>query len=68
MPDGSLVTNQPSRHPGTIHLFEREPRVRTGTMDPKTPIGTNGLRPKARCPYTSSAITRVLSFSAVSAI
>jgi hypothetical protein len=52
---------------GTIHLFEREPRVRTGTMAKKDPTGTNGLRPKARCPYTPSAITRNLSFSAVSA-
>lgn len=68
VPQGSVVTNQPSRHPGTIHLFDREPRVRTGTVDPNTPIGTNGLSPKARCPYTSSAITRISSFFAVSAI
>lgn len=50
MPQGSLVTNQPSRHPGTIHLFDKDPRVRTGTVPPKIPIGTNGLPPKARCP------------------
>ena len=68
MPLGSLVTNQPSRHPGTIHLFDRDPSVRTGTSDPKTPIGTNGFFPKARCPYTSSAIIRILCFFAVSAI
>lgn len=50
IPLGSLVTNQPSRHPGTIHLFDKDPRVRTGTIEPKTPIGTNGLLPKARWP------------------
>jgi hypothetical protein len=47
-PDGSFVTNQPSLHPGTIHLLDKEPRVRTGTIDPKTPIGTKGLSPNAR--------------------
>lgn len=29
MPQGSFVTNQPSRHPGTIHLLDKEPSVRT---------------------------------------
>lgn len=48
-PLGSHVTNQPSRQPGTIHLFDKDPRVRTGTIDPKIPIGTNGLFPKAMC-------------------
>jgi len=48
VPDGSFVTNQPSLHPGTIHLLESEPRVRTGTVEPKTPIGTKGLLPNAR--------------------
>lgn len=49
-PLGSQVTNQPSRQPGTIHLFDKDPRVRTVTVDPKTPIGTKGLSPKAKCP------------------
>lgn len=48
MPLGSFVTSQPSRQPGTIHLFEIDPTVTTGTIDPNTPIGTNGLRPKVR--------------------
>lgn len=40
MPLGSLVTSQPSRQPGTIHLFDIDPRVMTGTVDPNTPIRT----------------------------
>jgi len=48
VPDGSFVTNQPSLHPGTIHLLDKDPRVITGTVEPKTPIGTKGLAPNAR--------------------
>lgn len=48
MPLGSFVTSQPSRQPGTIHLFDIEPSVITGAIDPKTPIGMKGLLPKAR--------------------
>jgi hypothetical protein len=48
MPLGSLVTIQPSRQPGTIHLFDIDPSVITGTIDPNAPIGTNGLLPKVR--------------------
>lgn len=48
MPFGSAVTSQPSLQPGTIHLFEIDPRVKTGAMDPNIAIGTNGLLPKAR--------------------
>lgn len=47
---GSLVTIQPSLHPGTIHLLDIDPNVTTGTIDPNSPIGTNGLLPKARWP------------------
>ncbi|KAF5787175.1 hypothetical protein HanXRQr2_Chr10g0449841 [Helianthus annuus] len=50
MPLGSVVTNHPSLQPGTNHLFDNEPSVRTGTMDPNTPIGTNGFSPNAKCP------------------
>lgn len=50
IPDGSVVTNHPSLHPGTIHLFESDPRVRTGAIEPYLPIGTKGLSPKAKCP------------------
>ena len=45
---GSLITSQPSRQPGTSHLFDIDPSVITGTIDPNTPIGTNGLVPKVR--------------------
>ena len=48
MPLGSLVTSHPSRQPGTSHLFDMDPSVRTGTIDANTPIGTNGLVPKVR--------------------
>lgn len=48
MPVGSLITNQPSRQPGTNHLFDKDPRVKTGAIEPKTPIGTKGLAPKER--------------------
>ena len=48
MPLGSLVTSNPSRQPGTSHLFDIDPRVITGTIDPNTPISTNGLVPKER--------------------
>ena len=48
MPLGSHVTIHPSRQPGTIHLFNIDPSVRIGTIDPKTPMGTNGLLPNAR--------------------
>ena len=48
MPLGSLITSQPSRQPGTSHLFDIDPSVITGTIDPNTPIGTNGLGPKVR--------------------
>lgn len=48
MLSGSVVTNQPRRQPGTSHLFDIEPRVSTGATDPKTPMGTKGLSPKAR--------------------
>lgn len=67
MPLGSLVTSQPSLQPGTIHLFDIDPSVITGVIDPNTPIGTKGLLPKTRWPYTSSAITRIPSILAVSA-
>ena len=46
MPLGSVVTSQPSRQPGRIYLFDIDPSVMTGTIDPNTPIGTNGLLPK----------------------
>uniref|UniRef100_A0A7C9DA70 Uncharacterized protein n=1 Tax=Opuntia streptacantha TaxID=393608 RepID=A0A7C9DA70_OPUST len=68
VPLGSVMANQPSLQPGTSHLFDNEPRVKTGAIDPKVPIGKNGVLPKARCPYTSSAITKIPSFFAVSAI
>lgn len=47
---GSLITNQPRRQPGTNHRLDKEPIVKTGTIDPKTPIATKGLSPKVRCP------------------
>lgn len=50
MPLGSQVAIQPSRQPGTIHLFDIDPRERTGTMDPNSPIGTYGLLPNAIWP------------------
>ena len=50
VPDGSLVTSHPNRPPAPTHLFDRDPRVRTETVDPKTPIGTKGLLPKPRRP------------------
>lgn len=68
MPSGSLVTSQPSLQPGTIHLFDIDPTVTTGTMDAKNPMGTNGLLPNVRWSYTSSEITKIPSFLAVSAI
>jgi hypothetical protein len=46
VPFGSFVTSQPQRQPGTLHLFEIEPSVITGAIDPKVPIGTKGLLPK----------------------
>jgi hypothetical protein len=67
MPLGSFVTSQPIRQPGTIHLFDIDPSVRTGTVDAKTPIGTNGALPNVKWPYTSSEITIIPSFLAVSA-
>lgn len=48
MPLGSVVTSQPSLQPGTTHLFDIDPRVTTGTIDPNAPMGTNGLLPKVR--------------------
>lgn len=65
---GSLMTNQPSRQPGINHLLDKEPRVSTGAIELNTPIDINGLSPKARCPYASSAMITVLSLFAVSAI
>jgi hypothetical protein len=66
-PLGSLVTIHPSRHPGTAHLFDMDPSVNTGATAPNTPIGTNLLSPKVKCAYTSSVITNIPSFCAVSA-
>lgn len=68
MPFGSHVAIQPSRQPGTSHLFEIDPKVITGTVFPKTPIGIKGLFPNAKWSYTSSAIISKPSFLAVSAI
>jgi hypothetical protein len=65
---GSVVTIQPSRQPGTTHLLDIAPRVRTGTISPKTPIGTKGLFPKVKWSYTSSDITIIPNFFAVFAI
>jgi len=42
------MTSHPSRQPGTIHLFDMDPSVTTGVIDPKTPIGVKGFFPKAR--------------------
>lgn len=64
---GSHIATQPSRHPGTIHLFDSDPMVNIGTMCPKQPIGTNGELPKTKLPYTSSVITNIPSFLATSA-
>lgn len=47
---GSNFAIQPTRHPGTIHLFESEPIVITGVIDPKAPIDTNGESPYTRWP------------------
>lgn len=47
-PLGSIVAIQPSRQPGTTHLFDIDPRVKIGVIDPNTPIGTKGLLPKHR--------------------
>jgi hypothetical protein len=64
---GSLVTIHPSRHPGTTHLLEMEPNVSTGATEPNTPMGTNLFFPNVKCAYTSSAMTKMPSFLAVSA-
>lgn len=48
MPFVSLVISQPSLQPGTIHLFDIDPTVTIGAIDPKIPIGTKGLFPKVR--------------------
>lgn len=45
MPLGSVIAIQPKRQPGTIHRFDNVPRVTTGAMCPKTPMGINGLSP-----------------------
>lgn len=43
MPLGSHVAIQPNlNQEQLIHLFDTDPRERTGTMDPKSPIGTYG--------------------------
>jgi hypothetical protein len=42
---GSQFAIQPSLQPGTAHRFDIAPRVSTGTMSPKRPIGTNGVLP-----------------------
>lgn len=47
MPLGSWVTSHPSRQPGTMNLFDKEPSVTTGTIDPKFPIETKGFFAKA---------------------
>jgi hypothetical protein len=68
MPFGSQVAIQPSRQPGTSHLLDIAPKVMTGTVLPKTPIGIKGLLPNAKWSYTSSAIINMPSSPAVSAI
>lgn len=39
-PSGSHAATQPIRQPGSFDLFDRDPRVRTGTMDPNLPMDT----------------------------
>ena len=68
MPSGSHVAIQPSRQPGTSHLLDIDPKVITGAILPKTPIGLKGLSPNAKWAYTSSAIIIMPSSLAVSAI
>lgn len=68
IPLGSVAAIQPRRQPGTIHRLEMPPSVITGATSPNTPIGTNGLLPNAKWSYTSSLITIIPSFLAVSAI
>ena len=64
----SHIAIQPSRQPGTSHLFDIDPTVITGTVSAKIPIGIKGLFPKAKWSYTSSAMIIIPSFLAISAI
>ncbi|MFS7930256.1 hypothetical protein Hanom_Chr04g00342001 [Helianthus anomalus] len=45
----SVMTNHPSRQHDTIHLFDKDPSLRIGLMDLKTPICTNGFATMVNC-------------------
>ena len=64
---GSFIAIQPIRQPGTSHPLEMEPSVTTGTIDANIPIGTNGFFPYIVSLKTSSEITIIPSFLAISA-
>lgn len=58
---------QPILQPGTTHPLDMDPSVITGAIDAKIPMGIKGLSPYTTCLYTSSDITTIPSFLAISA-
>ncbi|KAL0904103.1 hypothetical protein M5K25_026177 [Dendrobium thyrsiflorum] len=65
IPLGSVAAIQPNLQPGTNHLFDKDPRVRTGTVCPKAPIGTNGFFPKfIFCAFGIPPIWAILKYTA----